>query len=216
LDEILEKFANIGQIERPRKQVLVAPSWQADNVMELCLEEIVKQLADKDLCLIIRPHPEFVKRFSDKMQSIIDTYKDRLDENFIIQTDFSSNETVFLSDLVITDWSSIAQEFSYSTKKPSLFINTPMKVMNPEYKRIPCVPLDISLRDEIGISIDTDKLDTLYDTVKYLIEHKDEYREKITLTLNRNIYNIGHSNQVAGDYIITTLAEKAKRKKSNL
>ena len=212
LDEMLEKFANISQIERSRKQVLVAPSWQADNIMELCLEEIVEQLADKDLHLIIRPHPEFVKRFPDKMQSIVDTCKDRLDENFIIQTDFSSNETVFQSDLVITDWSSIAQEFSYSTKKPSLFINTPMKVMNPEYERISCVPLDISLRDEIGISIDTDKLNALYDTVKYLTEHYDEYREKISLTLNRNIFNIGHSNQVAGDYIITALADKAEQK----
>jgi YidC/Oxa1 family membrane protein insertase len=183
--------------------------------MELCLDEIIEQLVGKDLCLIIRPHPEFVKRFSDKTRNIIDTYKDRLDENFIIQTDFSSNETVFQSDLVITDWSSIAQEFSYSTKKPSLFINTPMKVMNPEYKRIQCVPLDISLRDEIGMSIDTDKLNTLYDTAKYLIEHKDDYKEKIIDTLNRNIFNIGYSSQVAGDYILAALAEKAEKKEDN-
>ena len=214
LDEMLVKYDSLSQIEhsRKRKQVLVAPSWQADNIMELCLGEIVEQLAgeDKGLCLIIRPHPEFVKRFPDKMQNIIDTYKGRLDENFIIETDFSSNETVFQSDLVITDWSSIAQEFSYSTKKPSLFINTPMKIMNPEYKLIPCVPLDISLRDEIGASIDTDKLYTLYNTVKYLIEHKEEYKGKITDALNRNIYNIGRSSQVAGDYIIKTLIKQCE------
>ena len=209
LDEMLKNAAKIEMIEHIPKQILVAPSWQVDNILELCLDEVVEQLAGKEFRLIIRPHPEFVKRFPDKTQDIIDRYKDQLNSDFIIQTDFSSNETVFESDLVITDWSSIAQEFSYSTKKPSLFINTPMKIMNPEYKRIPCVPLDISLRDEIGISIDTDKLNTLYDTAKHLIERRGEYKEKITEILNNNIFNIGHSDQAAGDYIINTLSEKA-------
>jgi len=205
LDEMLEKVADLDEIKRKRKQILVAPSWQADNLMELCFDEIVEQLAGKEFCLIIRPHPEFIKRFPDMMTSIIQKYENRLDENFIIQTDFSSNETVFHSDLVITDWSSIAQEFSYATKKPSLFINTPMKIMNPEYKRIPCIPLDISLRDEIGISLDTDNLHNLYDTVKQLLSEKDMYHDKIKEILAKNIFNIGHSKQVAGDYLINSV-----------
>lgn len=45
-----------------------------------------------------------------------------------IQTDFSSNSTVFDSDLLITDWSDISWEFAFTTKKPVLFINTPMKL----------------------------------------------------------------------------------------
>ena len=57
------------------------------------------------------------------------------DSDVEIQTDFSSNSTVFEADLMITDWSGIAYEYAYTTQKPVLFINTPMKVMNPEYQR---------------------------------------------------------------------------------
>jgi YidC/Oxa1 family membrane protein insertase len=116
---------------------------------------------------------------------------------------------------VITDWSTIAHEFSYATKKPSLFINTPMKVMNPNYKRIAAVPLDISLRDQIGISVDTDKLDTLLDKVNYLLSKREEYRQKITDVMQENIFNIGSSAEKGGAYIIETLKEKkAQREKA--
>jgi|GEM_PF-55886 len=205
LDEMLEKVAQLPDIQREIKQILVAPSWQADNIMELCLDEVIEQLAEKEFTLIIRPHPEFIKRFPDKMRVITEKYKARFNDNFVLQTDFSSNETVFLSDLVITDWSSIAQEFSYATKKPSLFINTPTKIMNPAYQRISCIPLDISLRDEIGISINLWELDTLYDRTCHLLAHRDAYHEKITEILHRNIFHIGQSNRIAGDYIINAL-----------
>ena len=78
-----------------------------------------------------------------------------------IQTDFSSNSTVFEADLMITDWSGIAYEYAYTTQKPVLFINTPMKVMNPEYQKIDTVPLNILLREEIGCSVTLEDLSTL-------------------------------------------------------
>ena len=46
------------------------------------------------------------------------------------------NSTIFEADLMITDWSGIAYEYAYTTCKPVLFIDTPMKIMNPEYKKI--------------------------------------------------------------------------------
>jgi len=108
---------------------------------------------------------------------------------------------------VITDWSSIAQEFSYATKKPSLFINTPMKIMNPEWDLLPLVPLDISLRDELGVSIDTDKLDTLADAVAELLSKSKKYRENITAILERNIYDIGDGARSGGNYLIARIKE---------
>ncbi len=215
LDTLLENVAKLPQVENEVKQILIAPSWQKDNILEYCLDEVLSQLLHKGFKVILRPHPEFVKRFSGKMKSIETKYQQDIGDDFIIETDFSSNSTVFMSDLVITDWSTIAHEFSYATKKPSLFINTPMKVMNPNYKRIAAVPLDISLRDQIGISVDTDKLDTLLDKVNYLLSKREEYRQKITDVMQENIFNIGSSAEKGGAYIIETLKEKkAQREKA--
>ena len=208
LDTLLENVSHMEDVENEVKQILIAPSWQKDNLLEYCLDGIMSALLHKGYKIIIRPHPEFVKRFPGKMKAIQTKYQQDIGDDFVIETDFSSNFTVYTADLVITDWSTIAHEFSYATKKPSLFINTPMKIMNPEYKKIAAVPLDISLRDEIGISVDTDKLDTLPDKVFYLLSHKAEYKQKITEVMEANIFNIGSSAEAGGDYIIQTLEEK--------
>ncbi|MDR2715906.1 MAG: membrane protein insertase YidC [Coriobacteriaceae bacterium] len=195
------------------KQILIAPSWQADNLMELGIDDILKALVGHGYRIVVRPHPEYVKRFPVRMQAIIDRWAgqcapaDATGGTLAFETDFSSNETVYLSDLVITDWSTIAQEFSYATKKPSLFVNTPMKVMNPEYDRLPLVPLDISLRDELGVSVDLDELEGLAEVCADLLERSGEYREHITAVLERNIYDRGDAARGGGDYLIARVKE---------
>ena len=177
LSTLLENYEESEKVQNDPKIILIAPSWQKDNLFDYCLEETLRPLLNMNYKIIVRPHPEFIKRFPRKMQTIMETYAHEFGDNFSIETDFSSNKTVYTADLVITDWSSIAQEFSYTTKKPSLFINTPMKIMNPEYEKIPLIPLDISLRDEIGVSVDVDKLDTLPELVEALFTKQEWYRE---------------------------------------
>ena len=220
LDELLEKVAAMeaekreedGADENP--QILIGPSWQVGNIMDLCLDEMLEALLGHGYRIIVRPHPEYVKRFATRMQAILERYAKRCEQvddrggTLTFETDFSSNETVYRSDLVITDWSSIAQEFSYGTKKPSLFINTPMKVMNPEYDLLPLVPLDISLRDELGTSIDTDGLDGLADAVADLLARSGEYRGRIEEIVKRNIFDIGDAARGGGDYLIARMKEE--------
>jgi|LSQX01.1.fsa_nt_gb YidC/Oxa1 family membrane protein insertase len=206
LDSMIEGAEALGDAVNVPKVILIAPSWQQDNILEYCLDETLRPLLCEGYRVIVRPHPEFIKRFPGKMRAIEERYKDDVGELFEFQTSFASSETVYSADLVITDWSSIANEFSYATKKPSLFINTPMKVVNPNYKKIPLVPLDISLRDDIGISVDVEDLDTLPDVVRMLLDKVDEYKEHITAVVRENIFDVGDGARGGGQYIIDTLA----------
>lgn len=207
VDTLLESAAALGEVKNDPKVILIAPSWQKDNILEYCLGDTLRPLLSIGYKVIVRPHPEFVKRFPMKIKAIQDKYCDELGENFVLETDFSSNTSVYTADLVITDWSAIAQEFSYATKKPSLFINTPMKVMNPEYEKIPLVPLEISQRDEIGVSIDIDQLDTIPQIIEEFFQNREKYKEQITEVLNRSVFDIGRSGEAGGKYIIQTLNE---------
>ncbi len=206
LDSMIEGAEALGDAVNVPKVILIAPSWQQDNILEYCLDETLRPLLGEGYRVIVRPHPEFIKRFPGKMRAIEERYKDDVGELFEFQTSFASSETVYSADLVITDWSSIANEFSYATKKPSLFINTPMKVVNPNYEKIPLVPLDISLRDDIGISVDVEDLDTLPDVVRLLLDKVDEYKEHITAVVRENIFDVGDGARGGGQYIIDTLA----------
>jgi len=218
LDELIERVQALEEthfpaLDRNNKQILIGPSWQVNNIMDLCIDDMLAALLGHGYRIIVRPHPEYVKRFPARMKAIIDRYEeqckqpDALGGTLLFETDFSSNESVYLSDLVITDWSSIAQEFSYATKKPSMFINTPMKIMNPEWELLPLVPLDISLRDELGVSVDTDELDGLAAVVDDLLARSDEYRAHITKVLNENIYDVGTDVCGGGDYLIARVKE---------
>ena len=134
-------------------------------------------------------------------------------KNIEIQTDFSSNDTVFNADLIITDWSGIGFEYAFTTKKPVLYIDTPMKIMNPNYKDIDVVPINIWSRNEIGKSLKVEELDKIKSTIKELLDSKDKYKEKINKLYKEYVYNPGKSAEVGAEYIINYIVEKTNEKK---
>ncbi len=212
IDNLIEMYDKMEKTEKPMKQILIAPSWQEDNIFDSCLDEILPQLLHKGNKVIIRPHPEYVKRFKGKMDAIVEKYKNEVGDDFEIELDFSSNRTIWESDLLITDWSGIAYEFSYATKKPTLFINTTMKVLNPNYKILSCVPVEIAWKDQVGVSLEMNEVAKAGETVAELLGNPEKYSEKITEALNRNIFNIGHSGVEGAKYIYNRIVEKQKKK----
>lgn len=211
LDDMRRDYANMPKVEHEKKTILIAPSWQKDNIIDSCLENILNELKDKDYNIIVRPHPQHVRHKKLQMEMLKEKYA--ANKNIEIQTDFSANNTVFEADLMITDWSGITYEYAYTTQKPVLFINTPMKVMNPEYKKIDTVPINILLRDEIGASLDVDQLSKVSETVEELLGNKDRYYQKIEGFINEYVYNLGNSAEVGAKYIIQSLQKKAKERK---
>ena len=203
LDTLIERYNSSERQKNSKPQILIAPSWQKDNILEYCLVPMLDGLLKLDAKIILRPHPEFIKRFPGKMKNINTKYEEQINAGILeIQTDFSSNSTVYNSDIVITDWSSITLEFSFTTKKPSLFINTPMKVMNPEWRKIDIEPMDLRLRDEIGVSLDVEQLSNIKTVVNDLLGSSDNYREAIQNIIDERLYNINQTAKVGGDYLI--------------
>ena len=211
LDEMREDYAKLPHEENTVKKILIAPSWQQDNIVDSCLEQILDNLKGKGYQITVRPHPQHVRHRGEFMEQLKVKYEQ--DKDVEIQTDFSSNNTVFEADLMITDWSGIAYEYAYTTQKPVLFINTPMKIMNPEYQKIDTVPLNILLREEIGCSLNLDELNQLSDKVKMLLECKADYYEKIGSFVQEYVYNHGTSAEVGAKYMITAIQRKIKERK---
>ena len=210
LDDMISDYK--PKKETKEKTVLIAPSWQKDNIVDLCLDEILDSLKGKDYKVIVRPHPQHVRHMKEKFESMKEQYKDN--KNIIIQTDFSSNDTVFNADLMITDWSGIAYEYAFTTKKPVVFIDTPMKIMNPEYEKIKVEPFNIWARNEIGTVVELDKIKTVDKTVEEMLKNQSKYNKKISKLVDDSVYNIGKSAEVGANYIIETIQNKIKERSS--
>lgn len=195
-------------IPSPVSTILIAPSWQEDNLLDLCINDMLEQLVAPDRRVIVRPHPEYIKRFGPRWEALQKRWGDTSDEQLHFEGDFSSNESIYTSDVLITDWSSISCEFSFSTLKPCIFIDTPMKERNTTWRDWNMEPTDITLRNEIGVSFAPDALDGLAQAVDSMISHPDDWSERIKDIRDGFIFNLGHGGEIAGEYLLSAVLEK--------
>lgn len=189
-----------------QKTIMIAPSWQADNILDSCIEEILDALVQTPHHIIVRPHPQYVRHFEARIDALANKYRMY---DVVFQKDFSSTDSVYMSELLITDWSSISFEYAFSTLKPVLFIDTPMKILNPDYQDLETVPIDIELRNKIGISISPETVgEEIVAVVEKLLEETRFSRESMRKLKEQYSYHIGTSGKVGALYIIDQLVER--------
>lgn len=193
--------------------ILIAPSWQTDNILESCLFPMLQGLSKLNCKVIVRPHPQYLRRFQSKFEEILNSCKEFLTDHVVIEQDFSSNETVFSADLLITDWSSIGYEYALATKKPVLFVDTPMKVVNPQMEELERdeEPFDLQMRKVLGISLQPNEIsERVEGAVKELLAKKTQYANAIEEVRQQHIYHFGESAKYAARYILDSLRERSK------
>lgn len=208
IDNMIENYEKQEIVVNQKPVILIAPSWQPDNILDLCIEDILDSVLNGQYNVIVRPHPQYVRHCSERLDALKEKYADS--EDFELQTDFSSNSTVFNADILMTDWSGIAYEYSLSTLKPTLFVDTPMKVMNPDYEEIGVIPFDIEIRNQIGISVKPEETKNVADVVERLLNDKEFSKESMAQVRSKYLYNVGKSSEVGAKYIIKRLIEKSK------
>ncbi len=209
IDNMIRAYEKQPPVKNDPPVILIAPSWQEDNIMDSCIDGLLTALLPMQYRVIVRPHPQYVRHYPEKLQAMQAKYASS--PNFTLQTDFSSNETVFNADVLVTDWSGTAYEYSFTTLKPCLFINTPMKVMNPDYRDIDVTPFDISIRNQIGIALEPGQIDQIAPAVHRLLHEQAFSPDSIAALRSQSLFNIGKAASVGADYLINRLIEKSRQ-----
>ncbi len=209
IDRMIRTYSDQPPVKNEPPVILIAPSWQEDNIMDICIDGILRNLLPLQLQVIVRPHPQYVRHYPEKLDALRKNYRDFT--NFCLQEDFSSNQTVFNADILVTDWSGIAYEYAFTTLKPCLFINTPMKVMNPDYRDIGLEPFDLVIRNQIGIALQPKETDQIADAIERLLHEPVFSKESIANLRDKSLYNVGCAASVGADYLIRRLIEISRR-----
>ena len=187
--------------------VLIAPSWNPGNILDSCIDEMIGVLLEHGYRIVVRPHPEYTKRFRPKWEALIARHAETPEERLYFEKDFSSNSSILESDTIITDWSTVNLEFSFTTLKPSIFIDTPMKVNNPDWEELGIVPTDISIRNEIGRSLAPEALAELPGIIDDMLGRGEEWADEISAVRERMIANLGHGGERAGERLLELVLE---------
>ena len=181
------------------KHVLIAPSWGPDGVIETGVgARLALQLLAQGYQVTLRPHPETIKHAKAQVDAIVDQHKNN--PLFSYEANVAGQDSLHNSDVMITAWSGAAFDYGFGLGKPVVFIDVPKKLNNPDYEDIPLPPVEIYIRQELGTVISPDDIEKLD------IEALKPPSQK---SIDEHVFNLGHSDQVGGDYIIDWLKTNA-------
>ena len=194
-------------LKNNKKNILIAPSWGKQNLLESMGVELVKILLDAGYHVTVRPHPMTSKKSPKTIKQIKEKFEKNPD--FLLDTNTSSFEQLFSSYALITDWSGIGYEYAFVCERPVIYVDVPKKSHNKEYEKIGLVPFEISIRDKIGEVISVQNIETIPDRIEFLYSNSNNFENKIQKIRNDAIFNIGESGKITASEIIRIISEKA-------
>ena len=190
LDSIIKRKRPI-KVDNEFKHALFAPSWGHNAAIELGFgNQVVEKLLSFGCKVTFRPHPENLKSSSKIINKIINKHCNN--KMFIYDESVSSLDSFYQSDFMISDWSGAALEYSFGLNKPVIFLDLPKKINNPRYEEIDVVPLEVSVREDIGVIVSVNDLtSSLISTLSYTGVDPSKY-----------VFNIGKSDFYGAQYIL--------------
>lgn len=206
LEQLHRSYLQLEKTENERPKVVIAPSWQPDNILDSCIDPLLQELLGQGFQVTVRPHPEYMKRYKPRMDAIVERWQGH--EDLVFELNFAGNSSIFGADALITDWSGTAYEFSFVTLRSAVFIDTAPKINNPDYEKLGIEPLEFSLRSQVGLRVKPDALTGLADRLRTLMANRDENQQHLQTLRDTYIANFGQSGKVGGRYILQQLRER--------
>ena len=213
LEKLYDAYQATPRTQRQRPKVLLAPSWQPDNILDSCIDPLLQELLGQGFDVTVRPHPEYVKRYGDRMNAIVKRYEDYKGGDLFFELDFTGNTSIFDSDTVISDWSGTAYEFVMVTERPCVFVDTPPKINNPDYEKITVPPLEFTLRDQVGVRVSPGSFSGLSEKIRALLQD-ESYSDRIRAIREKTVANFGRSGEVGGEYILNAVKDAIRTRKN--
>ena len=202
-DLIKNKRSSGGQRKYDKESdvtVLLAPSWGEKGYLGVYGTDFIEKLAQKGFKLILRPHPQSQKVEKEMLRTAEETLKKY--DNIMWDYRLDGTESFEVSDIMVSDASSIRMDFSLVYQRP--FITIPIE--KETLTDFEMADLGYSYNEEaaaiIGYTIREDEINDLDKIIMKVLREKTnetilEFREK-------NVYNIGTSGEVIADYLIRT------------
>tara|TARA_Y100000590_G_C15734943_1_gene1018236 strand:- start:1851 stop:2984 length:1134 start_codon:yes stop_codon:yes gene_type:complete len=183
--------------------VLIAPSWGNENILKSCGIELIDLLISSNYNVIVRPHPETIKRDPNLLKDISAKFSNN--KHFLLETSISSDKSIFESDILICDCSGVSLEYAMGTERPVIFLDYPIKIKNPNYKEIDIDPIELSLRSKMGLILSPEEIDQIPNAILKIKKKANNYKHILRQLRKENLFAFGKSSEIGANYIINAL-----------
>lgn len=171
--------------------VLIAPTWGVDSIFNTCGKELIEVLLDAGYQVIMRPHYQSNRQTPDVIAGVRDAFLSR--ERFEYIDRMGETDSIMRSDVLVSDWSAMALEYSLGLEKPVLFIDVPRRIRNPNWRELGIEPIEASIRDQIGEIVSPGSLVDAPAAIERLAGSAGRFREKMQELRDTIVFRLGHS-----------------------
>jgi hypothetical protein len=201
LDTLLESLRGAPPLPTTGSpEVLVAPSWGDCSMIEQPLgEKVIEALVGRGIRTVLRLHPMTVRRRPRIVPDLRQRFAD--ERLFVVEEDMNATAAWLRSDVMISDWSGAAIEYSFSLQKPVVYLNTAQKINNPDWERIGLRGFEDTIRFEIGRVVEPLSAAAVPDYVIECRNQTAELRSRLLAAREQHVFNIGRSTDVAARYL---------------
>jgi YidC/Oxa1 family membrane protein insertase len=193
----LEELIAEGRSVRPRRgedeplTVLIAPTWGESSIFNTCGRELIGVLLDAGFRVIMRPHYQSHRRSPGVIASVRDAWLGH--ERFEYIDRMEETASILRSDILVTDWSAMALEYSMGLEKPVLFIDVPRRIRNPNWRELGMEAMESAIRTEVGEIVSPEALEEAPGAVRRLVADPGRFRARMRELRETMVFRLGHS-----------------------
>lgn len=187
--------------------ILLAPTWGDDSILNRCGKELIAVLLEAGYRVIMRPHYQTRRLSPAVVKHLVAAFGDH--ERFELIEQMGETGSLFRSDLLICDWSSMSIEYALGLEKPVLFVDLPMRVRNPDWQALGIEPFEISIRRQVGEVIAPEAIADAPAAIERLLAEPGEFTRRVRDLRDQAVFNLGHCVP-QGAREIARLADQAR------
>jgi YidC/Oxa1 family membrane protein insertase len=202
LDDLLERLRNHAMPNNNSPVVTIAPSWHAGNIIDRVAVRLIDSLLASGFTVRLRPHPRSLIKEGKKIRTLATAYAGN--KLFAVDNSPGSFDSYTTTDIMVTDWSGTGFKFAFAVLRPVLFINTPPKVRNPDYKAFRNAPVEAAWRDVVGRSLEEDNIHRAGEIGLELLSDSS-WKARLEQFRNENVFNLRQSGSAIADSVIKFL-----------
>ena len=193
-DSLIEAKNNRSLNQLNLKTVLFSPSWGVHNSLRKYGLQIVEGLLEMDYNVVLRPHPISFTSDKETIESIVDKYG--LNPKFHLDVSIDSINTLLNADVMISDYSGVAFEYSLALLKPVVFMDGLRKKSNENWSDyLNREGIEVIYRDRIGYILDD--VNSLTEKIELALEEGKQWEKRILKVRQELLFNERSSTAVA-------------------
>jgi YidC/Oxa1 family membrane protein insertase len=157
--------------------------------------------------VILRPHYQTVRLAPGLVRRLRTLFGGT--PRFEYVDSMGESESLYRSELLISDWSHTALEYALGLERPVLFIDVPPRVRNPRYRELGIEPIEMSIRSLVGAVLSPDEVERAPDLIARLLMDAGELPARAAILRKELLYNLGSSAEAAARELVRIADERA-------